>query len=270
MFRLFTIAVLILPCSMLQAEEHSWSLNSENASGLSVHGEIDAAAGVDGNSAVLDGESLLKVKDSERLTIGEAGFTLTAWANPYRLSGEQQMIAAKNRYSLGQRQWGVMIDKDNRFRLFVWQDKWATVGCDMLPKPGHWHLIGVVVRPASAELWVNGKLAGQVKLTKPIPQTKAPLTFGGVDDNGRIWQNFAGALDEIRLVDKPLDAKQMAAAYKPVTATHEIPKPPQPFALWSGPPMPQDPADLPVPDRLTHSVIHRPGPDDYKFLHGAG
>jgi len=136
------------------------------------------------------------------------------------------MIAAKNRYSLNERQWGVMIDKDNRFRLYVWQGKWATANAKTKIQPGHWYQIGIVIRPTSADLWVNGTLAGQVELTKPIPRTEAPITFGGVDDNGRIWQNLGGALDEIRLFEKPLEAKQLAAAYKPVRATHKIPKPP--------------------------------------------
>ena len=117
-----------------------------------------------------------------------------------------------------------MIDKDNRFRLYVCQGNWVTADCSAELKPGHWHLVGVVVRPGSAELWVNGKLAGAVPLTRPVPQTTAPLTFGGVDDNGRIRQNFVGALDEVRLFDRPLDTTQMAAAYKLVTATHRIPE----------------------------------------------
>ena len=160
MLRLLIIAILILPCPKLVAADQSWPLDSNDSSELHVHGNVSAADGVEGGSLVFDGDCLLKVKDSERLTGGEAGFTLTAWVNPYLLSGEQQMIAAKNRYSLGERQWGVMIDKDNRFRLYVWQGSWATADCSAQPKPGHWHLIGVVVRPASAELWVNGKTRG--------------------------------------------------------------------------------------------------------------
>ena len=266
---LLLFAVPILSCSTLPAEDHVWPLDSLASPSFRVLGEAHTADGVKGNSIVFDGGSLLKIKDSERLASQEAGFTLTAWVNPYRLSGQQQMIAAKNRYSLGQRQWGAMIDKDNRFRLYVWQGKWATAEAKLPPRPGHWHRIGVVVRPASAELWVNGKLASRVKLTKPIPQTQAPLTLGGVDDNGRIWQNFAGAIDEVRLFDQPLDAEQLAASYKPATATHKIPKPPQPFTLWTGAPIPTEVEKIPFAEGLEHRTIHRPAEDGYKFLHGA-
>jgi hypothetical protein len=252
-----------------QTPDQSWSLDSTDSTELRVHGNVSAANGVKGSSLIFDGDCLLKVKDSERLTGGESGFTLTAWVNPYRLGGGQQMIAAKNCYSLGERQWSVMIDKDNRFRLYVYQGSWMTADSSAQPKPGHWHLIGVVVRPASAELWVNGKMAGEVELTKSVPQTKAPLTFGGVDDNGRIWQNFVGALDEVWLFDKPLDARQMAAAYKPVTATHRIPERPKPFTLWTGPALPKASEAEALKGVQFHVIKkYERNVDGYGFLHG--
>ncbi len=208
---------------VLVAADRHWTLDSADSPGISVHGSVAKSSGVSGSSLVFNGESLLKVNDSRALTSGGAGFTLTAWVNPHLLHHEQQMIAAKNRYSLNERQWGVMIDKDNRFRLYVSQGQWATADSKTPPRPGHWHLIGVVVRAAVAELWVNGKREGQVKLMQPIPRTKAPLTFGGIDDNGRIWQNFVGALDEVRLFDRPLSTGEMASSYRRVTETHEIP-----------------------------------------------
>lgn len=269
MLRLLIIAILILPCPKLVAANQSWPLDSNDSSELDLHGNVSAADGVKGGSLVLNGDCLLKVNDSERLAGVKAGFTLTAWVNPYRLSGEQQMIAAKNRYSLGERQWSVMIDKDHHFRLYVYQGSWVTADSSELPKPGHWHLIGVVVRPGSAELWVNGKMAGEVELTRPVPQTKAPLTFGGVDDNGRIRQNFVGALDEIRLFNNPLDANQMVAAYKPVTATHKIPERPKPRTLWTGSALPET-SEAEVLKGLQFHVIkkYERKVDGYGFLHG--
>ncbi len=249
--------------------DFSWSLDSPDSSKFSAQGNVSVSDGVKDKSHVFNGDDLLKVKNSEQLAGGEAGFTLLAWVNPYRLGGEQQIIAAKNRYSLGERQWSVMIDQDNRFRLYVHQGNWVTAESATEPKPGHWHLVGVVIRPASAELWVNGKMTGEVKLTKPIPQTKAPLTFGGVDDIGNIRQNFNGALDEIRLFDKPLDAKQMVAAYKPVTATHKIPEPPKPVTLWTGTVLPKT-SEAEVIEGVEFHVIknYEPEVDGYGFLHG--
>ena len=265
----FTVAIILLITLTSLSEEQTWNFDGDKWSGVRIHGTIESAKGVVGKSAVFDGVSAVEVNDSEELTKADAGFTFTAWVNPYRLNNQQQMIAAKNRYSLNERQWGVMIDKDNCFRLYVWQGKWVTAECDIPPKLGHWHLIGVVVRKDTAELWVNGKLGGNVAIPKLIPQTAAPITFGGVNDNGRIWQNFTGALDEIRLLDLPLNAKEMTVKYHPVDSTHEVPEEPKPYTLWTGPPIPKDVTQIPFVPKVKHRTIHQAAKRSYKFLHGA-
>lgn len=261
--------LFVASAGAVAGEARVWTLDSGDEAGLSLKGEVKAEQGVVGRSLVFDGGSVLAVEDSSALAAGGGGFTLTAWVNPHRLGRGQQVIAAKNRYALDERQWAVMIDKDNRVRLYAWQGEWATAEAETDIKPGHWYQVGMVVRPESAELWVNGEQAGRVKLTRPIANTKAPITFGGVDDNGRIRQNLVGALDEVRLSDKPMDAEQMQAGYEPVEATHGVPKPPAPYKLWSGPPIPKA-GDIPEPEGLEHSVIYRPvEKDDDKFIHGA-
>ncbi|MHC4875447.1 MAG: exo-alpha-sialidase [Planctomycetota bacterium] len=222
-----TLLTLVLSGRAFAADQR-WPFDHTDSPNLTRHGSLKTAAGVEGGSVVFDGQSVLTAKDSTALSSGTDGFTLAVWVNPYLLCGQQQMIAAKNRYSLDERQWGVMVDKDDRFRLYVWQGRWATVDSKTAPQTGHWHLVGVVVRSSEAELWVNGKRTGSVKLTRPIPRTNAPLTFGAVDDNARVWQNLFGALDEARLFDRALTDEQMAAMYRPVSATHEIPR----FAGW--------------------------------------
>ena len=270
--------LLLVPFSLASGGDLRWSLDSIESSELTVHGTITHATGLTDRStdksAVFNGESLIKANNSEGLSYGEHGFTLTAWVNPYLLSGDQQMLAAKNRYSLDQREWGVMIDKDNQFRLYVWQDEWTTAACTTRPLPGKWHMIGVVVRPDRAELWVNGKIAERVELANQIAPTEAPLTIGGIDDNGRIRQNFIGAIDEVRLFDKPLSAERMATAYQPVTVMHDIAAlatipAMTPIKLWTGPPIPKNAESIPWAPGIEHRTIHRASQDGDKFLHGA-
>ncbi len=182
------------------------------------------------------------------------------------------MIAVKNRYSLNEREWGVMVDRDQKLRLYVHQNSWKTAQAEVALKPGHWRQVGVVVGSDKAELWLNGKLAGTVEITRPIPQTKAPLTFGGVDDNGRIWQTIQGALDDVMLFHRALKAKEMAALYKPVKATHPIPDFAKPFSLWDkAQPLPLA-ADIPALKDVTFRVIKKwdQKADGYTFLHGVG
>ena len=204
------------------ADQH-WPLDRVDASGLTARGHVVLADGVSEQCVVFDGLSLLTVDDSSEQSGAAKGFTLSVWVNPYLLGGGQQMIVGKNRYSLDERQWGVMIDRDDRIRLYLWQEKWVTVAAKTTPTPGRWHLVGVVVRPDEAELWIDGELAGRVELTQPIAPTDAPLTFGGVDDDGRLRQALHGALDDVRLFERPLDAEQMAALNRPVGDEHELP-----------------------------------------------
>ncbi|MDY0169003.1 MAG: LamG-like jellyroll fold domain-containing protein [Thermoguttaceae bacterium] len=264
------ICFALLLSQPLAAAEHHWPLDSPTDASIAVRGTATVADGIRESSLLLDGESLVEVADSAGLAAGEQGFTLAIWVNPYALDRGQQMIAAKNRYSLGEREWGVMIDRDGEIRLYVRQDDWQTVEAEEPPELGHWHHVGVVMRPDRAELWVNGRRAGQIALTRPIVSTGAPLTFGGVNDNGRIWQTLFGALDEARLLPKPLSADEMAALYTPVAATHEVPKLPEPFELWAGAELPAS-DDIPVVEGVTFSVIKQREPevDGYNWLHGA-
>jgi len=268
-----TASVCLLFFGSLQAAQH-WKLESPKDPTFAIKGGVgQSAKGVEGGSLALDGVSVLEVKESAKLGHGGKGFTLVAWVNPYTLNAGQQMIVAKNVYSQNQREWGVMIDKDGRFRLYLRQGGWQTVTAETRPKPGYWHQVGVVVTPQRAELWINGKLEGVGALKQPLPQTAAPLTFGGVNDGGRIWQNLFGALDEIRLWDSPLNETKMAARYRPVKVMHRVPKHlplgGEVFSLWNGPELPADPERIPVAAGIQHSTIHRPAEDGYKFLHGA-
>ena len=270
--------LMLIPCSAAGGMDLHWPLDSDDSSELTVLGTVTHTFGLtEGStdrSAVFDGKSLIKVNDSERFCSGNRGFTFTAWVNPYLMRGDQQMLAAKNCYALDQREWGVMIDKDNRFRLYLWQDGWTTAASTVRPKPGSWYMIGVVIRPDRAELWINGEIAEQVDLAHWIAATDASLTFGGVDDNGRIRQNFVGAIDEIRLVEGAIDAEHMKDSYAPVHRTHHVPAQPasppkEPITLWTGPPIPRNAEAISWAPNIEHRTIHRPTKGDDKFLHGA-
>lgn len=237
-----------------------------------VHGSPQTAPGVAGNSCMFDGgESLIEVRGSEQLTNGSAGFTVTAWVNVYGLDHRQQMIVAKNRYSLGERQWGVMIDKDDCFRLYIHQGNWKTTDSTIKPTPGRWYHIAVVSDGTQASLFVNGKESGTVRLARPIPQTKARLTVGGVNDNGRIWQTCWGAIDEVKVYDQPLTPEVIKTQYRPIDATHELPRiRANRFELWDATaPIPAASNLLPLKGVEFHVIKPRvPDQDGYNWLHG--
>ncbi|WP_417734168.1 exo-alpha-sialidase [Rosistilla oblonga] len=250
-----------------------WPLDSVSSNQIRYKGSSPAeVAGVDDQSLVLKGKSLLEVNDSATVPNSRKPFSLVVWFNPYNLDRGQQMIVAKNRYALNQREWGIMIDSDQKLRLYVQQGGWKTAHSDATFKPGTWHRVGLVVTDDKAELWLDGELAGAVELTQPIPQTNAPLTFGGVDDDGRIRQTMMGALDQAMLFHRSLKPSEMESFYKPVTATHPIPDFAAPFPIWdAASPLPVA-AEIPTLKGVKFHVIKKWNreADGYTFLHGVG
>lgn len=217
---------VIVVLSGVGAADHHWSCDPADAANLIIHGELRRGRGVVGDALMFDGGTVAVVPDSADAAQGDSGFSIVAWFCPFLVDGQQQMIVAKNRYGLDERQWGVMIDSDNRIRLYVWQDRWVTIAAEAPPVVGEWQCVGITIRPDRAALWVNGEPVGDVSLAQPIPRTGAPVTFGAVDDNGRIRQTLCGVIDEVRLCETPLEDAQMASLYRPVTGTLAIP----PFA----------------------------------------
>jgi len=217
------------------AAERHWPLDTLEDPRALIVGKAALVPGVEGPAYSLDGRSALELRN----TVGvqaSSGFTLLVWANPYLAGGEQRMVAAKNRYSKGERQWGVMIDRDGKFRLYVQQDGWRTAAAETAPEPGRWHRIGVVLRDEAAELWIDGRREGEIALSRAIPETEAPVTLGGVlDPSPR--QTFFGALDEARILPRALAPEEMEADYRPVEARLEIPAlgpdAPEPDPFWT-------------------------------------
>ena len=258
-------------------QDHWWTFDTREHPELQAKGgTVTTADGVHGNSLALDGSTLLEAKDSSAISHDANGFTLSIWVNPYSKDRNQQMIAAKNRYSLNEREWGVMIDKDRRYRLYVWQGRWSTLASNTSPTPGKWQHVAVRVGKGKASLWVNGESAGNLQLDKPIPKTKAQLTFGGVDDNGRIWQNLHGALDEAMLFEGRLPDKDIQNLYgrhrkvAETSAPHKFTtRVPKGYELWSGDAIPTNPEEIPFVEGVVYQTLLDAREHDYKFLHGA-
>ncbi len=211
-----------IACAAAASDPPAWPLDTLDDPPVRRVGKAVLVPGAAGQAHSLDGRSVLELRDTASLD-PSPGFTLLVWCNPYLVGGEQRMVAAKNRYGKGERQWGVMIDRDGKFRLYVWQEGWTTATATTAPQPGLWFRLGVVLRETSAELWVNGSLEGRVPLSRPIPATETPITLGGVLDPAP-RQAFFGALDEAQASSRALAPEEMKTDYTPVTATLEVPE----------------------------------------------
>ena len=243
---------------------------SDTRSGKIV-GQSKLAEGVSGRSLLLDGrQDYVVVEDTDGLDFSKATFSVAAWVNVYALRGDQQMIVAKNVYSANQREWGLMIDADRRFRFYMQSDgRWQTVESQTVPELGRWYHVAVTVESGRASLYVNGKSEGQADLGSSIPNTPAPLTIGAVNDGGRVWQTFFGAIDEVCLYGRALTPAEVAGMYFPVTATHALPEDNR-FVLWEPDrPIPKT-SEIPFVEGVEFAVIkaREPEVDGYNWLHG--
>ena len=243
----------------VQAQAASWPLD-EVADTLVVRGNAQTAAGVAGKSLVLDGESLIELKDSAKFASGE--FTLSLWFNPHDLASEQQMLMGKNRYSCNERQWSLTIEPDGKLKAHLRQNDWSTILCTEPLTAGRWHLATLVADAQTALLYLNGKLVGEVKLASPITATEAPITLGGIWDAGAVRQAFRGAVDEFSFRPRALSAKEIAASYQPVSATHDVPQLAAGLPLWDFNTTLPKAAELPQVAGAKFYVLKRQQPDE--------
>lgn len=262
-------ALLLLLVPLITAQAERWELDDAKES-IQVHGSVKTAAGAVGQSLVLDGSSVIELKDTAP---HNGRFTVSVWFNPYVLEGSQQMIVGKNRYSLNERQWGITIEPDGKMKAHLKQDGWSEISCEEPLKAGHWHLATLTVDAGKAALFLNEKPVGEVKLKKPIPATQASITLGGILDDEKKQQQFHGALDEAQFEPRVMSAEEIAASYRPITAIHELPKPKlADFPLWDDSQKLAEAKDLPVLDGVEFHVIKKwdKEADGYTFLHGVG
>ncbi|MGZ0174656.1 MAG: LamG-like jellyroll fold domain-containing protein [Planctomycetales bacterium] len=264
------LLLLILTSQTSQIQAANWPLDDINDT-LILRGTAKTAAGTSGQSLVLDGESLIELKDSADLA--SDAFTVSLWFNPYDPAGEQQMLAGKNRYSRNERQWSLTIEPDGKLKAHLRQNGWSTISCDEPLVAGKWHLATLVADSGKATLFLNGKPVGEVKLQTPIAATQAPITLGGIWDRETARQAFHGAVDEFSLQPRVLTAQEIAASYRPVSDTHQIPKPlVADMPLWDNRVPILKAAELPMLKYVRFSVIkpYEFDNDGYRFLHGVG
>jgi hypothetical protein len=257
-FPLLLCAFILAPTLACMAEH--WTLDAVDYQ-IALFGKAKVASGAREKSFALDGSSVIELKDSAALN-GDGGFTFSVWFNPYALSAGQQVIAGKNRYSHDERQWTLTVEPDGKLKAYLKQGGWSTIGCAETLQAGHWHLVTLTVREGKAALYLNGKSVGEVTLKKPVAPTQAPITLGGSWDGQRAQQQFLGAVDEALFEPRAWSVEEIAASFRPVSATHEIPKAiVADTPLWDERvPLPKS-AELPAVQGTEFHVIKKKAPD---------
>lgn len=226
-------------------------------------------SGVTGQALKFE-DTVVNVPSAPQLCFTDANFSISVWVNPYELNGGQQMIVAKNVYSAGQREWGLMLDKDSRFRFYVAQQGWKTLAAQTVPEPGRWYHVAVTVAHGQGSLYVNGKQEAEAPLPAAILATAAPVTIGSVQDGSRLTQAFGGALDEVALYRGVLTPAEIRALADRQTTPHQV-EVAAPMQIWGGGAVPKC-AELAALEGVEFHIIkaNEPARDGYQWLHGVG
>jgi hypothetical protein len=267
-------ADLPLPAARWTFEEVK-GLQMADATGAhtgTLHGAPKTASGAEGQALAFDGaSSLLTVPAAPEFSIGDGPFALAAWVTSYTPGSGQQMIAAKNHYAAGQREWGLMLDRDGLFRFYAQFKGWKTLAATTRPKTGVWHHVAVTVEKGQGRIYVNGRLEGEGPLGAVVAPTPAPFSLGGVHNGGSPQQLLHGALDEVAVYRAALSAETIAGLADKKPAPHKIPELAKPVTLWNSGELPKS-ADLPTIEGVAFHVIkkQRPDADGCRWTLGVG
>lgn len=156
---------------------------------------------------------------------------------------------------------GVLMQYDGRTR------DWKEITRDIQPSLDSanpvWHRLRAIVdsRRSGIDYWISRAQSKELP-AKPITRHayRTGMPIGALDlvSGQRVAPGAWYMVDDLI-----------------VTGGDDLPLPhdPEPlsqtFTLWSGPPIPRDPARIPLAKGMEHRTIHASTADGYKFLHGA-
>jgi len=207
-------------------------------SGFGHDGTVTGAAlttGHDGgaNGALLfDGVDDVVRVESVPTLLPTMAVTVGLWVRPSALPDRESFLISHGSW---QNRWKLSVTPAGRPRWTV-RTTGATVDVDApgALTAGAWVHLAATYDGAALKLYVNGQFVAQQALTGLMPATDLPLLLGQMlpTDAG---YNFAGALDDVHVFNRALDAAEVAALY---AGTLEAAPSPGVTALTLGTPYP--------------------------------
>ncbi len=188
------------------------------------HGDVVGGAGVLNPAQVAAGRMFdggaVRVADAPGLDGGAAGLAVDAWIRPTAVDGQRPIVA--KRYAPADAPLGWSFHVVNGRLGFTWSTAGGVVDAvaPMSVTTQAWQLVAASIRPGSpsgGQLYLNGALVhtfDTTALTGPL-DTDAQLHIAQQPSLGRGQpvRDFLGAIDEVELFDRPLDAPAVQAIF---------------------------------------------------------
>jgi len=180
---------------------------SGNGNNATFQGNPEWVNGKFGKALKFDGNSILKVEDSDSVRVTDA-FTIALWANPESGQSSWAKFICKQKVPY----YPYAIQYDDSQGIFgtgnVNGQRYDT--SPHLPNfPGEWHHLALVFNGESLILYKDGEEVARNDSAKgKITQNNEPVTIGGRAD---LSHPFKGILDDIRLYNRALSQKEIKA-----------------------------------------------------------
>jgi len=159
-------------------------------------------------------------------------------------------------------QGGRLQQFDGRTR--TWENVGGRIQASEDPSRPVWHRLRAIVDANSGgvDIWLSepgsDHLPATPTATGAAYRTELPLGGLSFVSGTRIVPHAWYLVDDL-----------VVKAGSDLPAPGRAPALPDTYELWSGPPIPNDPTQIPFAEGIVHRTIHRPDADGYKFLHGA-
>lgn len=236
--------VVLLSCLMLHAAHADdalllhWKFDEgqgnivKDASGQNFDGTMRATWNPSpaGNAAILDGTAatVISAKLPEGKRLGQDSWTVMAWVKPQQFSynspQNQRRLFAYGAYP--QAFFCVDVFSTGAVSLYeVYKDGDKSIAAGVTSSTpltlNQWAHVAVIYDRAAkvASVYINGRLRGEQKLP---PEFDANLNVSGEFTVGNGWQNFWGAVDEVRLYKRALSGKEIKAIFEPMKNTFGV------------------------------------------------
>jgi hypothetical protein len=170
-------------------------------------GDPEYVTGVEGLAMAFDGSGSQYVDlGTYDPSAGTGQMTVSLWAKWQGLSGKYQgLIGKRDTWSAADMMWQIEANINSGALTFMRNGSSPASGNPVLPV-GEWTHVGVVYDGVISRFFINGQETGSGNFTFGS-DTEAALVLGDCVGGGE--NPFYGALDEIRLYNRPLSAGEM-------------------------------------------------------------
>lgn len=158
---------------------------------------LESSDGIIGKSINFTADKIASIDNNLLLETNTDSITIQAWVSPNSVTGNQKIFTKPGMYELG------ILDDHFYFNVGADNLNSSTTVSSYIGSSSFVHITGVKTSD-SLFLYINGKLKDSIKSESSIIGNTNQIVLGG---------NFSGAIDEIRLWNKPLSTADILRDY---------------------------------------------------------